>query len=176
MCSSDLPYNPNKAEVGTFSNLKNWILSRNAFSAAYALMRSYKDAEGVPLIVLPTHLVVPPDLFTLAKEIVNATLVPTSGGSNVLQGMVEVVEVPYLSDKPTEWYLVSAEGETGKPLIYQVNEDPRLLSKTEEVRDENVFYDDELVWLLKGRAEFGWGLPQRMIKGQGTQPHPSDAS
>ena len=64
-------------------------------------MMSVKNADGRPLGIKPTLLVVPPSLESSAREILQAQFIigdPTIGGakSNVWQGTADLLVVPEL--------------------------------------------------------------------------------
>jgi len=70
------------------------------FKAAYQAMMEFKNDEGDPLGVVPTHLVVPPSLMETAKKLINSDLVATDAGgveNNPWKDIVEVMVVPWLS-------------------------------------------------------------------------------
>ena len=64
--------------------------------AAYTAMCERKGDHGRPLGIKPTHLVVPPGLEFAARKLVNASI-NASGASNVLNGLVTVISVPWLA-------------------------------------------------------------------------------
>jgi phage major head subunit gpT-like protein len=71
-------------------------LDHDNFAAAHTAMSEFKNDEGVPLGIMPTHLVVPPSLNRAARKIVVNTEL-AGGGSNELAGMAEVLVVPWLA-------------------------------------------------------------------------------
>lgn len=64
--------------------------------AAYTAMTERKGDHGRPLGIKPTVLVVPPSLKFAAMKLVNATTL-ANGADNVMKGLVEVVDVPWLA-------------------------------------------------------------------------------
>ncbi len=131
------------------NNIGSAALSESALAAAVTSMREQTSEKGNPLNIEPGYLVVPPELEFTAKKLVNSTLVP--GGSlndvNVLQGMVEVLVEPLLTDSDN-WYLIA------KPSSIQTveigflggRETPEILVKEDFERD--------VIW-YKGRIVFG---------------------
>ena len=72
------------------------------YAAARAAMMSLTNAEGRPLQVRPTLLVVPPSLEGTARTLLNAEVIigdPTAGGSqtNIWRGSAELLVVPGLT-------------------------------------------------------------------------------
>jgi phage major head subunit gpT-like protein len=76
-------------------------LNPTTYAAARATMMSVKNADGRPLGIKPSLLVVPPSLEASAREILQAQFIigdPTIGGakSNVWQGTADLLVVPEL--------------------------------------------------------------------------------
>lgn len=64
--------------------------------AAYTAMAERRGDNGRPLGIKPTVLVVPPALKFAAMKLVNATTL-ANGAENVMKGLVEVVDTPWLA-------------------------------------------------------------------------------
>jgi phage major head subunit gpT-like protein len=76
-------------------------LNATNYSAARAAMMTVKNADGRPLGIKPSLLVVPPSLEASAREILNAQFIvgdPTNGGykTNIWQGTADLLVVPEL--------------------------------------------------------------------------------
>lgn len=71
-------------------------LDATAYAAARAAMMAFKNDEGVPLGIVPTHLVVPPALEAAARKIVKNELA-ADGASNEWAGTATPVVVPWLA-------------------------------------------------------------------------------
>ncbi|MEM5789001.1 MAG: Mu-like prophage major head subunit gpT family protein, partial [Syntrophobacteraceae bacterium] len=71
-------------------------LDATAYAAARAAMMSFKNESGVPLGIVPTHLVVPPTLESAGRGIVS---VPTNaaGAANPWFNTAQLVVVPWLA-------------------------------------------------------------------------------
>lgn len=136
------------------NNFTSTALNANNFNTVWAAMASYTGEDGEPLGVMPTRLVVPPQLFKAAKEIVSAGLVG-GGDTNVQQGMAEVIVVPELANEPTVWYLMDVATPV-KPFLFQLRQAPRLTAKT-ALTDDNVFEQDQFLWGMKARGVAGYG-------------------
>lgn len=100
---------------GTQSNKTTSALDATTFAAGRAAMMQFKDDQGEISGMNANLLIVPPQLETTALAIVKADTVST-GGTNVNQGLAEVVVVPWLADT-NNWYLVDARMD--KPIIVQ---------------------------------------------------------
>jgi phage major head subunit gpT-like protein len=75
-------------------------LTESLYAAARAAMMAFKNDEGVPLGITPTHLVVPPTYEKVAKEILQADILGVTGeGSktNVWRGTAELLVIPWLT-------------------------------------------------------------------------------
>lgn len=145
--------------ANTFDNKRSLALDVTNYNLHYADMLTFPDGKGRPMGLMPTHLIVPPQLRKTAKDIIEADTVST-GGENVNKGEVKLVVEPLLADQPTTWYLASADA--GFPLFVQEREALQTFVKNLPT-DDNVFFDDVVKILTKGRGEFGYGIPQRMI-------------
>jgi phage major head subunit gpT-like protein len=77
-------------------------LSPTTYAAARTAMMSLRNAEGRPLGIKPSLMVVPPSLEAQAREILQAQFIigdPASGGSktNIWQGTADLLVVPELA-------------------------------------------------------------------------------
>jgi phage major head subunit gpT-like protein len=71
-------------------------LDAAAYAAARAAMMAFKNAEDVPLGIVPTHLVVPPTLESAARTILSVDNL-ASGAGNPWFKTAEPVVVPWLA-------------------------------------------------------------------------------
>ena len=71
-------------------------LNSTNYAAARAAMMSFKNDEGVPLGIVPTHLVVPPTLEEAGKRLVE-TQNDASGAGNPWYGTAKLLVVPWLA-------------------------------------------------------------------------------
>lgn len=71
-------------------------LNETNFNAARAAMQALRKRDGQIINISPTKILVPPSLGPTARKLLNAELI-NGGESNTLKGLVEVVEIPYLS-------------------------------------------------------------------------------
>jgi hypothetical protein len=130
-------------------NLGSTALAEGPLAAAITAMRKQTSEKGVPLLIEPGFLVVPPELEFTAKKLVNSTLVP--GGNyndiNVVRGLCEVLVEPLLTDS-NNWYLVAKPSTvaTIEMGFLGGRETPEILVKED--------FDRDVVW-YKGRLVFG---------------------
>jgi phage major head subunit gpT-like protein len=155
---TDHPVNVNDASLGTQSNYHtSKTLDATTFFEMRAIMASFKGDDGRPLGVQGVKLVVPPKLEKVARETVAAATVST-GGTNVANGLAEVVVIPELGGDTTKdktWYLLDTR-KMIKPFIYQTRKPTQFVAKM-NLSDDNVIYNDEFIWAATGRYNMGYG-------------------
>lgn len=127
--------------------------------AAYNRMAGFTDAEGEPLLLKPTTVVVPSQLALQAKDIINSTLVG-GGNSNVLNGLgLDIVVLPELDKySTTSWYLLS-----GSPITHFVFE-PAHFDIFDGDKDEPVFNRRKVLLGWSASFETQIGLWQPVLK------------
>lgn len=170
--------NVNDAAKGTFKNLYTaTALTPANFAIIYAKLMEMADTEGKKMGLVPNRLIVPPALWKTAADILEAPTIST-GGYNVEanealtkmgKSKVEIVVEPELAGDDGIWYLAAVEGSgadgvAAGPLIWQETEQIIIHPKIDPKTDDNLFFDDELLWLAKGASEFGWDDARRIIR------------
>jgi phage major head subunit gpT-like protein len=158
--SANHPLNPaapggvqsNNITVATPLNSANLDVMRTA-------MQLFTGEDGRFLGVYPTHIVIPTALEMTAKGILNAQLT-TNGGTNVFNGLLGTIVIPELPataapGATSTWYLVDLSAPI-KPLLLQVRKPVTLVSKV-SLTDDNVFWQQTLVWGLDARGVVGYG-------------------
>lgn len=113
------------------------------------------DSERT-LNIVPDLLVVAPQNEAIARELLFADLI--AGTSNTNKNTCDLLVVPELTDYPDQWYLLCTKRYI-KPLVYQEREKPKLVCKNKET-DDNVFFNDEVLYGIKARYNVGFGLWQ----------------
>ncbi len=152
----DHPISPINATMGTQSNyLVSSAFSEATFDTALATMAGFVGEDGRPMGVTPNLLVVPPQLRFAANKVVARDLT-TNGESNVYKGATDVLVIPELVNKPTEWYLFDTTRAL-KPFIFQNRMSPQFVPLT-AVNDENVFMHKEYIWGVDARGAAAFGL------------------
>jgi len=133
-------------------NLGAAALDEASLAAAITAMRGQTSENDNPLNIEPGFLVVPPELEFTAKTLVNSSLVPggINNDINVLQGIVEVLVEPLLTDA-NNWFLVAKPSSvpTVEMGFLGGHETPEILVKEDFERD--------VVW-YKGRIAFGGAI------------------
>lgn len=83
------------------------VLSATSLTAARLALRRQTGLTGEKILVRPKFLVVPPELETLAWQLVSAAIAPGStSDANPFKGAFEVLVDPFLED-PKAWYLIA---------------------------------------------------------------------
>lgn len=149
----------------TQTNMGTKKLSAESYAEARTAMMIIKGEHEKSLKIVPDLLVVPPQLEAIAREILFADLI--CGSTNVNKNTCELLVEPELVDYPEQWYLLCTKRKI-RPLIFQERETPKLVCKNKE-SDDNVFFDDEIVYGVKSRSNVGFGLWQLAYGSTGTE-------
>ncbi len=106
----------------TFSNRLTVALTPSGLEQALTRFHRWKNHRGIPVVIDPKQLIVPPDLKYVAATLLNSTYYPNigSGGNtapsstgaafynNPFKNVVpDILVVPYLSDT-NDWFLFAA--------------------------------------------------------------------
>ncbi|VAX21121.1 Phage major capsid protein [hydrothermal vent metagenome] len=151
-CATNHP----NGKQANWSNKGTGALSASSYETARQTMMSYVNEEGRPMRIMPTHVIVPPQLEKEAKDIVVADLT-ASGQSNVWKNSADVIVAPELSTSPTYWFVASLNQPT-KPFILQMRKDAQFIAM-DNVDDENVFMRKRFIYGVDYRGAAGYGLP-----------------
>jgi len=150
--------------AATFSNLIPQALSPAAAEAALIRLKSIRKAHNDDVFnrCLPGKVkcFVAPSNEPLANEIFR----PNGAGMpfNRLGGMAEVVPVGALSAHPTYWYLWDSSL-NHKPIFLKVNRRMDELVVLDQPRDQNVFWQDEIIAGVVGEHEVAYFHPYCII-------------
>ena len=90
-----------------------------------------------------------------------------AGSSNVNKNTCDLLVVPELSGYAEQWYLFCTKRYI-KPFVFQQREKAKLVCKNKE-NDDNVFFDDEIIYGIKARYNVGFGLWQLAYGSTGTE-------
>lgn len=162
----------NPASPTQSNDLQTLPLNASNYGAARAQMRGWKGRDGQPLSYGKTLLVVPPALEEPARQLNLAqSFAPQQFGNlannvgatdNIWRGMVGEPLVIEELTKPKVWYLLRTDM-TIKPLLVQKRKEITFVPKVSP-SDDNVFWNDELVWGADGRFAYDvtlWWLALR---------------
>lgn len=159
-CYDKVPFfsdkHPLEKGKSTQSNMGTKKLNAASYAEARCRMMTVKGEHKRTLNIVPDLLVVAPQNEAVARELLFADLI--AGSTNVNKSTCELVVIPELTDYPEQWYLLCTKRYI-KPVVFQQREVPRLICKNKET-DDNVFFDDEVIYGIKGRYNVGFGLWQ----------------
>jgi len=152
----------------TIDNLfDSTALTKANAAAVIAEMASWVGEDGRSLRVRPTILAVPPALEDTGLGIVGANLIAQVFGSNTaaagientMRGRLQLKVYPELAasagGSDTDWYILATGGSV-KPMVFVERAAPKIVFKNSE-SDDNVFWDDEVVFGCRARGVAGWG-------------------
>lgn len=97
-------------------------LDATSLDAGIKAMAAFKDENGDPLGIWPTHLVVGPSAWPAARDLVLKEYL-AGGGSNPHHGLLKLVMLPRIT--ANKWFLVDMSQGVG-PLIVQTRQAPML--------------------------------------------------
>lgn len=148
--------------VGSAScaNLFDLELTQANFLKVRESMRKIKNNQGAPLRILPTLLIVPPELEGRALEILTAQTL-SQGVSNITYGICKHYVCDRLTN-PKAWYLLDASKPL-KPIILQINRGVEFVS-LDSPKDEVVFLKDAFLYGVRAEHNVGYGLWQMAAK------------
>lgn len=142
-------------------------LTKANVAAVIEAMMSYVGEDGRSLRVRPTVLAVPPALQEEGLAIVGADILAqvfgsntaAAGETNTMKGRLTLKVYPELAasagGSDTSWYLMDTS-RAAKPLVYVERSAPKFTFKNAD-NDDNVFWDDEVVFGVRARAAAGYG-------------------
>lgn len=154
----------------TYDNKFALALTADNVETVWETMASYTGQSGRPLLVRPTALIVPPQLYRPALEIMNASWtvkaqtnvagaenVGAAAIDNVMKGWMEVIMIPELATDPTRWYCADLS-KAMKPLIVQ-NRRPDQFVTRDNPADPKVFDQKKYSYGVDNRRNVGVSLP-----------------
>lgn len=137
---------------------------QTALKAAIGAMLAYVDDQGEPMMLSTSGLAVvcPPSLYLAMSEAVSAGIVisGTAGMANVLQNVVRVISLPWLS-LGTTFYLLKTDGIV-RPFIFQDRE-PLVFGSLAEGSEES-FKTGKYLYGVKARYRMAYGYWQYAVR------------
>jgi phage major head subunit gpT-like protein len=131
-------------------------------NTAVSAMRNYKGEDGRLLGVNPTHILVAPSYELPVRRVLNSALT-SNGGTNVMQGYLQIMVIPELEGATPPWYVADLSAPI-KPLILQKRKEVELVAKV-SLTDDNVFWQREFIWGVDCRGVAGYGPWWLMARG-----------
>ncbi len=144
----------------TQSNLGSDALSAASLQNAITAMMRTRNDQGRPMGVIPDTLVVPPELYWEASQLLNSAFFPDPPpigtqnlAMNPLKGLLVPVVSPFLNS-PSNWYLLDTKRAV-KAIILQMRKDFEFDAL--EQNSETGFLRDEFFYGVRARYNAGYG-------------------
>lgn len=157
-------FGEHKVGKKTVSNKSDKALTAEAYEEARTLLMSITDENGKSLKIVPNLLVVPPQLETVAKKILQLDFL--QGTSNINKGTAEILVAHELASDPKAWFLLDTRKPL-KPIIFQERRKPTLVSLNKPT-DNNVFMSGQALYGVDTRCNAGYGFWQMAYGSTGT--------
>ena len=142
------------------SNVGNEALSSSTLQAAITAMMRFTDDRNRPMGIMPDTLVVPPELYWEASQLLNSAFYPDAVSeasqllaANSLKGLLNLVMSPFLRDA-NDWFLVDSK-RVVKPIILQMRKDFDF--EALEQNSETGFMRDVFYYGVRARYNVGFG-------------------
>ena len=136
------------------------VLSSTALETAITAMMRFTDDQGRPAAVQPNTLVIPPELYWEATQLLNSAFYPdvlTSANQelavNPLKGLLTLVTTPYLSNT-TNWFLLDTS-RVVRAIVLQMRRNFEF--EALEASSENGFMRDQYLYGVRARYNVGFG-------------------
>jgi phage major head subunit gpT-like protein len=146
------------------SNRITDVLSAASWQVCKQMMRRHRDAKGRPMRLRPTHLVVPPELETTGRQLLEQETL-ASGESNINARTATLVVSPYL-ESPTAWFAFDLSRRL-KPFIVQIRQPPQFVAQ-DNPTDEHAFMRKVYRYSAHARHNAGYALWQFAFASDGT--------
>lgn len=150
-----------EGDSGAQSNTLATALASASLETAVTTMMGFKDDQGKPLGVMPDTLLVGPDNFFTAREILNSVSIVVAGGTDVekpagnpLSGMLNLLISPHVGSG--KWFVLATKYPV-RPLLMQWRIRPEFTAVTNP-SDEYVFSTDSFKYGVRSRLGAGFGL------------------
>lgn len=142
------------------SNKGTDALTAASLQAALTAMMRFQDDQGRPMGTRPNVLVVPPELYWEATELLTSSQYPdplTTASQylavNPLHGMLTLLTTPYLSS-PSNWFLLDTS-QVVRAIVLQMRKEFEFASL--EGNSENGFLRDQFMYGVRARYNAGFG-------------------
>lgn len=160
-----------QGESGVQANKLTDSLSADALKLAIEAMMGFRDDHGKPFGLLPDTLLVGPDNYFTARELLNSTAIVVSGSSdvekpdgNALSGMLNLQVSPWVGSG--NWYVLATKYPV-RPLLFQWRIRPEFSAVTRP-DDGSVFSSDAYRFGVRSRCGAGYGLWQMAVGSDGS--------
>lgn len=136
------------------------------YAAAVAALRNFKDDRGRPMNLSPTHVLAPPALEGVMRQLLNSTMIP--GGTNVASvsnpwfNSATLLINGYLTDA-NDWYLLCLD-QPVKPLVFQMRRAAQFNALDNPNNNEAAFMRKRYMYGVDGRWNAGFGFWQMAVR------------
>ncbi|MCB1216432.1 Mu-like prophage major head subunit gpT family protein [bacterium] len=160
-----------QGESGPQSNLMVEKLGSTSLKLAIEALMSFRDDQGKPFGLLPDTLLVGPDNYFTARELLNSAGIVLAGGTdlerpdgNALAGTLNLQVSPWVAAE--HWYVLATQYPV-RPLLFQWRIRPEFSAVTRP-DDEHVFSSDSYRFGVRSRCGAGYGLWQMAVGSDGS--------
>jgi len=167
---TDHPVDIDDASKGTYSN--NLVGAsydfatdpEGAYEKGCQALAEIVGADGRTHDTVPDLIMVAPRNRRKMLKLINAEMVKdgNAGVSNVFKGDIDGLVNTRLTTDPDAVYLMKASGPI-KPFLWQLRMAPDLVAKNAPT-DDNVFFDDQVLYGTKGRGAGGYTFPWLVVR------------
>ena len=154
------PISSSEGASGTQSNTGTDGLSALSLQNAITQMMRFTDDQGKPAGVMPNLLVIPPEQYWEATQLLNSSFFPDPMpvgtqdlAINPLKGMLTVLTTPYLTNA-NNWFLLDTK-RVVKALVLQMRKDFEFNAL--EGNSEEGFMRDQYLYGVRARYNVGYG-------------------
>ncbi|HYD01046.1 MAG TPA: Mu-like prophage major head subunit gpT family protein, partial [Phycisphaerales bacterium] len=138
---------------------------RTDWESARAAMQNFKDDEGRPMSIMPTHILAPPALEGPFRQLLNSEFFNAGAVaapvSNVWKGTADLIITPYLTDA-ADWYVLALNHPV-KPLMFQMRKHPEFVALDSPTSEQN-FLRKRFMYGVDARYNVGYSFWQLAIK------------
>ena len=155
-----VPFFGTHAQGAPQSNKGADALNSGSLQTAITTMMRFTDDQGRPMGTRPNLLVIPPELYWEATQLLNSSFFPDPApigtqdlAINPLRGMLTLLTTPYLAS-PANWFLLDT-GRVVRALVLQMRKEFEF--QTLESSSENGFLRDQFLYGVRARYNVGFG-------------------
>lgn len=134
-------------------------------AVAVAAMRNFKDDQGRPMNLRPTHILAPPALEGVFRQLTASELLPTpavAAAANPWRNMFSLLVSGYLTDA-NDWYLLSLD-QPVRPIVFQMRKRPEFVAQDDPRSSDALFMRKLLMYGVDGRWNAGYGFWQMAVR------------
>ena len=142
------------------SNAGSGMLSAASLQAAITAMMRFTDDQGRPAGVMPSVLVVPPELYWEATQLLTSAYSPDPVteaaqdlSANPLRGMLTLLTTPFLPSS-SDWFLLDTR-RLVRAIVLQMRKEFEFSAL--EGSSENGFLRDQYLYGVRARYNVGFG-------------------